>query len=131
MANILYIDDIIEKMPSFGSRFSNAVKSLGHSPFTAVNGLEGLKIVKSTHVDLICLDWDMPVMNGYGFLQNLQSGGYQIPVVICSTYAASDTGRERLEAAVKDTKYEHVVGYSAYKPEIVEDISGFLALLTK
>ena len=40
MANILYIDDIMVKRPSFKDEFSAAVQSLGHTPLTAVNGLE-------------------------------------------------------------------------------------------
>jgi CheY-like chemotaxis protein len=40
--------------------------------FTASNGLEALKIMKTQRVDLIISDWNMPKMNGLELLHNIR-----------------------------------------------------------
>lgn len=52
----------------------------------AQNGLEGLKLAQCTQPDLILLDFNMPVMNGYELALNLQSRPEtsRIPLVLNS-----------------------------------------------
>ncbi len=125
MANILYIDDIIEKLPLVGKDFSRIVASLGYTPFTAVDGDEGLKIVKSNpDIGLIFLDWNMPNLNGYDVLRNLHSGNHHIPVVIASFLVSCR--QVELERGVVATGYQHVIGYISDIPAR-QDIERFLA----
>ncbi|MCA9732765.1 response regulator [candidate division KSB1 bacterium] len=40
----------------------------------AINGAEGLKVIEvNKDIDVIFLDWEMPVMDGYGFLSKVRS----------------------------------------------------------
>jgi len=40
--------------------------------FSAVNGLKGIELAKKVHPDLILCDVNMPEMDGYGFLEEIQ-----------------------------------------------------------
>lgn len=50
----------------------------------ASNGLEGVEIAQRNRPNLIILDFNMPVMNGYEMVIRLQAGPetYQIPLVL-------------------------------------------------
>ncbi len=45
----------------------------GYSVFTAPDGLEALKLLENTKVDLIMLDMNMPNMNGIEFLKHIRT----------------------------------------------------------
>ncbi len=49
---------------------------------TAYNGEEALKILERRDVDLIVLDLNMPVMNGYQFLEEVKKRGIDVPIII-------------------------------------------------
>ena len=59
----------------------------GFEVVEAKNGREGLERVREQPVDLVLLDWNMPVMDGYEFLGNLRRmpGGDAPKVVFCTT----------------------------------------------
>ncbi|MDE5966395.1 MAG: chemotaxis-specific protein-glutamate methyltransferase CheB [Lachnospiraceae bacterium] len=63
----------------------------------ASNGLEGLSIVETEHVDMILLDMHMPKMNGVEFLRVLKENDVDIPVVVISGYSKRDT-KDTIEA---------------------------------
>lgn len=52
---------------------------------TALNGQEGLREYHKTQPDLILLDLQMPVMDGYTFLSKLRAQGATVPVIIVSS----------------------------------------------
>lgn len=63
--------------------------TLGYDYSFAKNGLEGLQILKSIKFELILLDIQMPIMDGIGFLneldQNIDYSAYKsIPIIIVS-----------------------------------------------
>ena len=66
--------------------------------FQAENGLQALEILKSTWVDLIFLDINMPVMNGMEFMEKLRVDEdlKDIPVIVVSTEGSKERIR-RLE----------------------------------
>ena len=74
------------------------LEELGFVCDEASNGLEAYRKCLQSMPDLILLDWNMPVMNGYEFLINLrkESNGH-VPKVIFST---SETAREYMEKGI-------------------------------
>jgi len=54
---------------------------------TAMNGNFALKKIPTVDPDVICLDLEMPEMNGIEFLQERKKQGIKIPVVILSSIA--------------------------------------------
>jgi two-component system chemotaxis response regulator CheY len=53
----------------------------------AEDGLQALESCKQKMPDVILLDWNMPVMDGYDFLRDLRQrpGGKEPKVVFCTT----------------------------------------------
>jgi sigma-B regulation protein RsbU (phosphoserine phosphatase) len=78
---------------------SRYLERLGHEPIEAANGQEALERLKRERVDLVLLDYMMPVMNGFQLLERMQ-GDEQlqtIPVIMISmlddsTYVARCIG---------------------------------------
>jgi two-component system chemotaxis response regulator CheB len=54
----------------------------------AMNGLFALQKIPRINPDIICLDLEMPEMNGIEFLKERKKQGIEIPVVILSSIAA-------------------------------------------
>ena len=80
MPMVLMIDDEPDMLDLAGQRLEQA----GYRVLTATNGLEGLKLARAQHPDVILLDIMMPVMDGYHVLQTLHSdpSTQDIPVVM-------------------------------------------------
>lgn len=65
------------------------ISSIGCEAIHATNGKEVLDLLgtRSDEVDLILLDWNMPVLNGFDVLKSMQNNGQyrNIPVLMIST----------------------------------------------
>ena len=83
MKTCLIVDDsrVIRKV----SR--HILETLGFAVEEAENGQQALDRCDTSMPDVILLDWNMPVMDGYEFLGNLRRmpGGDQPKVVFCTT----------------------------------------------
>jgi two-component system chemotaxis response regulator CheY len=68
----------------------------------AGNGIEGLKTLESTPVDLIMLDLHMPEMDGPDFLRAVKKTQWSsIPVIVVSSDAESGQVKETIELGAK------------------------------
>lgn len=107
MTTILYADDILRDESIRQGYQSNVQDILHHTLLTAINGEEALQqIAGRTSIDLMFLDWRMPVMNGSAVLRELRAKEAQLPVVMCSGDLEEDVRRMVMESG-----YEHVIGY--------------------
>lgn len=65
------------------------ISSIGCEAIHATNGKEVLDLLgtKGDEIDLILLDWNMPVLNGIDVLKSMQNNGHyrNIPVLMIST----------------------------------------------
>jgi two-component system chemotaxis response regulator CheY len=89
------------------SIIEKVVQSIGHEVIHATNGQEVLDLLdrEGAEVDLILLDWNMPVMNGLEVLRRMQEEKFhrRIPVLMVST--------ESEEAKKKQALNEGARGY--------------------
>lgn len=83
---ILVIDD----EAALRSAMSRSLKRLGYSVVLAEGGAAGVKALQSAEekFDLVLLDVIMPVMNGVETFRRLRAVQPDIPVLVCSGYAA-------------------------------------------
>jgi CheY-like chemotaxis protein len=104
MATILYVDDITMD-GDITEHYKWAMKELGHTPLYASNGKEALEIIREQRggIDLLLLDLNMPVMNGYSVLRELAREEIQIPTVLCSMAGEPEEVKEK-------TGYHHIIG---------------------
>lgn len=83
------------------SIIEKVLHSLGHEVIHAANGKEVVDILERAgrEVNLVLLDWNMPVMNGFEVLSHMKSRnlGRDIPVLMIST--ESEDGK--IEQAIR------------------------------
>jgi two-component system chemotaxis response regulator CheY len=83
MKHILIVDDsrVIRKVAQ------RIVEGLGFRTREAADGAEALKLCQTLMPDAVLLDWNMPVMDGMGFLRELRQleDGFKPKVIFCTT----------------------------------------------
>lgn len=106
MSLILHVDDddVMRQL------VSGYLTDLGHEVVSAPNGLEGMKMAEEIQPDLILMDIDMPVLDGYEATQRLRSKGYHGLI-------AALTGSER----VKDLANAVVAGCDDFIPKPLDE----------
>ena len=80
------------------------LESLRFEVSEAENGAAGLAECRTRMPDVILLDWNMPVMDGYSFLKELRktSGGEAPKVVFCTTENDLKNITQALEAGADE-----------------------------
>src|SRR3989338_7830952 len=81
---IFVIDDDRINVKMIKSRLENE----GYEVATALDGAEGIELLKQGRPDLIILDIQMPKMNGYTFMIELKKieGASSIPVIVLTAH---------------------------------------------
>ena len=74
----------------------------GASVQSAENGLLGYRAALSGDFDLVLMDIQMPVMDGYTATQKLRDAGYQKPVVALTAHAMNDIRKKALNVGYTD-----------------------------
>ena len=84
MARILIADDD----PHTLIMLEFKLKSLGHEVISANDGGQALEVAESQSPDLVLLDLNMPVLDGFQVLRRLKSGSgtKDIPVIMLSAH---------------------------------------------
>ncbi len=98
MFNILVVDDYTH----IRRLYEYTLEKNGYVSFTAANGKEALKLMESTHIDLIVLDVMMPEMDGYDFLKTIRDSGSEIPVLIITAKDSAEDLRKAFMLGTDD-----------------------------
>ena len=83
MATILVVDDEV----SFRTAIATLLRKAGHVVVTASNGLEGVRLFRSTsgHFDLILTDLRMPAMDGHQFVKLVRETSSRAKIICMSS----------------------------------------------
>jgi two-component system phosphate regulon response regulator PhoB len=94
---ILAVDDIYTVLESI-----RIILKDEYEVITAKSAVQAEECLKRIEPDLILLDIEMPVMDGFSFLQRLRSDGKTagIPVIFVTAYASPDIIGKAMEAGV-------------------------------
>lgn len=68
----------------------------------ANNGLEGVRKIKTNNYDVVLMDIQMPVMDGYTATQEARNFGIKIPIVALTGFAMKEDQQKCLEAGCDD-----------------------------
>jgi len=115
--NILVVDDSASMRKVL--RKSITMCNIGEINFTeAENGQEALEVLKKEWVDLVFTDVNMPVMNGFELVSNLNVDDIHknTPIVVVT----SDLSAENADAA-KQSNIKHIV-YKPFRPESIREL---------
>lgn len=69
---------------------------------TVSNGLEGIKIIEKNNFDLILMDIQMPVLDGYETARMIRRMGLEIPVIAVTAFAHSSEREKCIDAGMND-----------------------------
>jgi two-component system cell cycle response regulator DivK len=74
----------------------------GYEVIQAENGAEALSIANSQHVDLIMMDMQMPIMNGYEAIKALRQDERTsaIKILVITSFALNDEKQKILDTGV-------------------------------
>lgn len=89
---------IIEDDNHVLSMMKNYFEYLGYNIITALNGLDGLKMVKSENFDLVITDIVMPHVSGLGIISVVKEKSPDLPVIAITAYGRNP---ERIAAEKK------------------------------
>lgn len=98
MFNILVVDD----QAHIRRLYEYTLEKNGYHPYTAGDGEEALRLMETTHIDLIILDLMMPTMDGYTFLKTMRGAGSSIPVLIITALDSAEDIRRSFTLGTDD-----------------------------
>jgi CheY-like chemotaxis protein len=87
------------------------LKAFGYTTFSAADGLEGLRVAREMHPDLIICDLQMPVMDGYEAMRELRKDPLLRKMIIVAVTALSMPGD-------RDTVLSE--GFDGYVPKPID-----------
>ena len=68
----------------------------------AENGQQAVELADSTQPDIVLLDLDMPVLDGFGACRQIRAASPQVPIVIVSGQTDERSVRTAFEAGATD-----------------------------
>lgn len=100
MPRILYVEDNEDNVYMLTRR----LKRHGFEVMTARDGEQGVAVARSEHPDLILMDLNMPVLDGWEATRRLKSAPETeaIPIIALSAHAMSGDRERALEAGCDD-----------------------------
>lgn len=111
--NILVVEDHIVNQ----KLFKIILEKSGYNVFVASDGLEAVKIVESEKLDIIFMDCQMPVMNGYNSSLAIRDKGYTLPIIAVTASAVKGEFEKCIDAGMSDVMT---------KPFKKDDVTAFL-----
>jgi two-component system cell cycle response regulator DivK len=101
MANKILLVEDHEEIWDFLSR---RLKRRGFDVVVAQDGEEGLRMTQSEHPDVVLLDMNLPVMDGWTVAQNLKANSEtaRIPIIALTAHALSGDREKALNAGCDD-----------------------------
>ena len=88
---------VVDDEPGIRATVAAMLEIEGYEVAEAMNGAEALVAVEQDPPDVILLDMRMPVLDGWGFAEQLRGRGHRTPIVVMT--AARDAARWAREIA--------------------------------
>lgn len=77
-ARILVVDD----EEAINELICDALRLAGYETASAAHGMEALRVLRESHIDLAIVDVNMPMMDGYELLERMRTAGFDTPAIV-------------------------------------------------
>ena len=98
---------VVEDTPVLLRQTVSALERAGYHCLAATNGQEAVDLFQTEHLDLIVLDWQMPVMDGItaaNRIRDLERGSHNQPIpMILYSSIARDAAQQCAAVGITDT----------------------------
>jgi PAS domain S-box-containing protein len=95
---ILVVDD----SPDNRHLLSRILQRQGAEVVSAENGLEAVEVARTQDFDIILMDIQMPVMDGYTAITRLRESGYRVPIIALTAHAMNEVRIKTLNVGASD-----------------------------
>lgn len=97
---------IVDDSNSVAMVVAGMLEESGHEALRAKDGQDAITVLNQKNVDIILLDWNMPIMNGLEFLQfNLENKITKAPIVMMTT----EDKPEKIIQALENGAVEYIM----------------------
>lgn len=95
---------IIEDEEKLVKRIAEGLKGEGYSVEVRLNGLKGQEYIEDNFetLDLVILDWMLPVKSGLEVCKELRGEGINVPILILTAKSSTESKIEGLDAGADD-----------------------------
>lgn len=114
---------VVEDEKSLQEVYKLILQSHGYETLLANNGLEALKVLKSSRPSLILLDINMPKMNGLEFMKEFVKLKMQTSVVVLSNMSYSEQIAEVIQLGAHESLTKAMTGPT----ELVATVKKYVA----
>src|SRR5262245_16566016 len=98
MSKILVVDDD----PALHQVLESALTSDGHTLLHTTDAKNGLEMIEHEHIDLALVDYVMPEMDGFEFLDKLRRDHPQVKAIMMTAYGTPEAVLNALRKQVCD-----------------------------
>ena len=88
---------VVDDEPDIRATVTAMLEIEGYAVEEAMNGAAALEVIEADPPDIILLDMRMPILDGWGFAEQMRLRGHAIPIVVMT--AARDAARWATEIA--------------------------------
>lgn len=92
---------IVEDEKSIANALKLKLENSGYQAEVANNGKEALEKLEGNGFNLVLLDLVMPVMDGFGVLEEMRSRGIKTPVIISTNLSQEEDEKRAIELGAK------------------------------
>lgn len=93
---------LVEDSPDIQFLVCRFLKNAGSIVETADNGADALTMAHKKHYDLMLMDLQMPVMDGYETVERLRQEGFRLPIIALTAHAMLEERQKCLHSGFTD-----------------------------
>ncbi len=84
---VLVVDD------DYGVRFAlrTLLQKEGYKVSTAADGSDALARLRSAHFDLLLVDLELPIVDGYAVIEQMKTEQPELPIIVITAHASMDS----------------------------------------
>ena len=93
---------VVDDEPAVNELICDALRLAGYEPQVATHGMEALRLIRESPVDLVILDINMPDLDGYEVLSRIRAQENQTPVIVLTARIESTDTRKGFQLGADD-----------------------------